>query len=78
MPIYQRFPRYGSDWRDSLQKRAPSPNTASPMEASPQWVGGEPPAWLVKAWLALFAVGGFEIVRVLLTIAGGMLSTGKG
>lgn len=78
VPIYQRFPRYGSDWRDSLQKRAPSPNTASPMEASPQWVGGEPPAWLVKAWLALFAVGGFEIVRVLLTIAGGMLSTGKG
>ena len=78
VPIYQRFPRYGSDWRDSLQKRAPSSNIASPMEASPQWVGGEPPAWLVKAWLALFAVGGFEIVRVLLTIAGGMLSTGKG
>ena len=26
IPIYQRFPRYGADWRDSLQERAPSPN----------------------------------------------------
>ena len=45
----------------------------------------EPPAWLkkinpevaLKIWLGLFAVGSFEVVRIVLTIAGEMLSTGK-
>ena len=79
VPIYQRFPRYGADWRDSLQKRAPSANFQSgsgrPLQASAVWVGGEPPAWALKLWLGLFAVGGFEFVRILLTVAAEMLST---
>ena len=78
LPIYQQFPRYGADWRDSLQKRAPSPVVAQQMMM-------EPPAWLkkinpevaLKVWLGLFAVGSFEVVRIVLTIAGEMLSTGK-
>ena len=80
MPIYQRFPRYGAEWRDSLQERAPSPNRmdlliASPMQTSPVWVNGQPPAWALKAWLAFATVGAFELGRVVLTIAGEMLHT---
>ena len=80
MPIYQRFPRYGSDWRDSLQERAPSPNrmellTTAPLKTSAAWANGQPPAWALKAWLALAVVGSFEIGRVLLTVAAEMLHT---
>jgi phycobilisome rod-core linker protein len=80
MPIYQRFPRYGSDWRDSLQERAPSPNrmellTTAPLKTSAAWANGQPPAWALKAWLALAIVGSFEIGRVLLTLAAEMLHT---
>lgn len=77
IPIYQSFPRYGAEWRDSLQKRAPSAQAADmqPMETSALWVNGQPPAWLLKFWLGLFLVGGFEITRVLLTIAISMLRT---
>ena len=73
IPIYQSFPRYGADWRDSLQDRAPSAQfddmQGQTLQASTLWVNGQPPAWLLKVWLGLFIVGGFEITRVLLTIA---------
>jgi phycobilisome rod-core linker protein len=73
IPLYQRFPRYGADWRNSLQKRAPSAQVASmqtqTLQTSALWVNGQPPAWLLKVWLGLFLVGGFEITRVLITIA---------
>jgi len=82
LPIYQRFPRYGADWRDSLQRRAPSAQfaqqIASASQPSPLWVGGQPPAWTVKVWLVLFAVGGLELTRVLLTVAAEMLKTAQG
>ena len=72
-PIYQSFPRYGADWRDSLQERAPSARfdgmQGQTLQVSELWVNGQPPAWLLKVWLGLFVVGGFEITRVLLTIA---------
>ena len=72
-PIYQIFPRYGADWRDSLQERAPSAQfdgmQGQTLQVSELWVNGQPPAWLLKVWLGLFVVGGFEITRVLLTIA---------
>ena len=72
-PIYQSFPRYGADWRDSLQKRAPRAQfdgmQGQTLQVSELWVNGQPPAWLLKVWLGLFVVGGFEITRVLLTIA---------
>lgn len=73
IPIYQSFPRYGADWRDSLQERAPSAQfdemQGQTLQVSELWVNGQPPAWLLKVWLGLFVVGGFEITRVLLTIA---------
>ena len=72
-PIYQSFPRYGADWRDSLQERAPSAQfdgmQGQTLQVSELWVNGQPPAWLLKVWLGLFVVGGFEITRVLITIA---------
>jgi phycobilisome rod-core linker protein len=72
-PIYQSFPRYGADWRNSLQERAPSGQfdgmQGQTLQVSELWVNGQPPAWLLKVWLGLFVVGGFEITRVLLTIA---------
>ena len=75
MPIYQRFPRYGADWRDSLLDRGciAEPALASSLQTSNAWANGEPPAWTLKLWLGLFAVGGFEIARVILTIAVSML-----
>ena len=71
IPIYQAYPRYGSDWRDSLQKRAPSTQSGAmaPMQASEAWANGQPPAWALKAWLGIAIVGGLEVTRVLLTIA---------
>ena len=73
IPIYQSFPRYGADWRDTLQERAPSAQfdgmQGQTLQTSALWVNGQPPAWLLKVWLGLFVVGGFEITRVLLTIA---------
>jgi len=75
IPIYQQFPRYGTDWRDALQDRAPIHQGAQSerLEVAATWVNEEPPAFALKLWLGLFAVGGFEIVRVLLTIVVAML-----
>ncbi|MBL6802290.1 MAG: phycobilisome rod-core linker polypeptide [Synechococcus sp. BS307-5m-G38] len=74
-PIYQQFPRYGADWRDSLQSRAPSDQQAQmrQLETSAAWVNGQPPAFALKLWLGLALVGGFELGRVILTIAFSML-----
>ena len=74
-PIYQQFPRYGADWRDALQDRAPSDQAAQmqQLEMSSAWVNGQPPAFALKLWLGLAVVGGFELGRVVLTIAFSML-----
>ena len=74
-PIYQQFPRYGADWRDSLQNRAPSAQSGQmqQLETSAAWVNGQPPAFALKLWLGLALVGGFELGRVVLTIAFSML-----
>ena len=71
LPIYQQFPRYGSDWRDVMAQRAPVPAQAwaSSGQVSEAWVNGQPPAWALKVWLAVAIVGGVEITRVLLTVA---------
>ena len=70
-PIYQQFPRYGADWRDALQDRAPSDQAAQmqQLETSAAWVNGQPPAFALRIWLGLALVGGFELGRVVLTIA---------
>ena len=73
IPVYQHFPRYGSDWRDSLQERAPSPQAAmTALVTSSAWVK-ETPAFALKLWLGLAVVGGFELGRVILTIGFSML-----
>jgi phycobilisome rod-core linker protein len=48
------------------------------MQMSAVWAGGQPPAWALKLWLGLFAAGGFELVRFVLTIAAEMLKTAQG
>lgn len=47
----------------------------SVLQASTAWSNEQPPRWSLYLWLGLFAIGGFEIVRVILTIAVLMLRT---
>ena len=79
LPIYQKYPRYGIDWRDSLQMRAPSEQgklaLETPAEISANWVNGKVPAFALRLWLALIVAGGIEITRLLITIAVSMLRT---
>jgi phycobilisome rod-core linker protein len=39
------------------------------LETSAAWVNGQPPAFALRIWLGLALVGGFELGRVVLTIA---------
>ena len=71
-PIYQQFPRYGSNWRDmqwdqKLQARSESSTLTT------TWT--TPPEWATKVWLGLAAIGAFEITRILITIASEMYGT---
>ena len=77
LPIYQRFPRYGEDWRNALIQRGcvTDMTQTSVLQASTAWSSEQPPRWSINLWLGLFAIGGFEIVRVILTIAVLMLRT---
>jgi phycobilisome rod-core linker protein len=71
MPIYQRFPRYGEDWRNVLIEREfvnKTFTTGGEVKSEMNSIVAKPPAWLIKSWLVLFAIGGFEISRVILTI----------
>jgi len=83
LPFNQQAPRYNAYWRDISARRAPANPFAgggaqfSGGQMSAAWVGGQPPKLARTAWLALAAIGGFEIVRLLLTTAGAMLSTGS-
>ncbi len=72
MPIYQQFPRYGSDWRDQLWDQ----KLQARIEIEtlvPAYI--KTPEWAKKAWLGLAAIGTFELIRVLLIVAGEMYST---
>jgi phycobilisome rod-core linker protein len=75
MPTHQRLPRYAADWRDSNASRFPANPGGASGVASAAWGSGQPPAWALKLWLGLGVVGGFEILRVVITIAGSMLGT---
>ena len=83
LPFNQKAPRYDSYWRETMAKRAP----ANPFggggaqfsggQLSPAWVGGQPPKLAQTVWLAIAGLGAVEIVRLLITTAGAMLSTGS-
>jgi phycobilisome rod-core linker protein len=83
LPFNQKAPRYDAYWRETSARRAP----ANPFggggaqfsggQMSAAWVGGQPPKLAQTIWLALAAIGGLEVLRVLLTSAGAMLGTGS-
>lgn len=83
LPFNQKAPRYDAYWREASARRAPANPFAgggaqfSGGQLSPAWVGGQPPQFAQKAWLALAAIGGLEVLRVLLTSAASMLATGS-
>ena len=83
LPFNQKAPRYNAYWRDISARRAPANPFGgggalfSGAQLSPAWVGGQPPKLAQTIWLALAAVGGLEVVRVLLSTAAAMLSTGS-
>ena len=82
LPFNQKAPRYNAYWREASARRAP----ANPFggggvqfsggQMSAAWVGGQPPKLAQTIWLAVAALGGLELVRVLLSSAAAMLSTG--
>jgi phycobilisome rod-core linker protein len=84
LPFNQQAPRYNAYWRDISARRAPANPFAgggaqfSGGQMSAAWVGGQPPKLAQTVWLAVAAIGGLEIVRLLLTTAGAMLHTGSG
>ncbi|MCP9816186.1 phycobilisome rod-core linker polypeptide [Synechococcus sp. GreenBA-s] len=81
LPFNQKAPRYDAYWRDISARRAPADPTGrsgvqfSGEQISPAWVGGKPPKFAQTLWLALAAIGGLELVRILITTAAAMLST---
>jgi len=83
LPFNQQAPRYNAYWRDACARRAPANPFAgggaqfSGGQMSAAWVGGQPPKLAQTIWLALAAIGGVEVVRLLVTTAGSMLSTGS-
>jgi len=83
LPTNQRLPRYGAYWRDVSAERAPAGapgwggGAALTGQMSAAWKGGQPPRIALQLWLVLAGIGALELVRVLLTTAGAMLSTGS-
>ena len=83
LPFNQKAPRYNAYWREASARRAPANPYGgggaqfSGGQLSPAWVGGQPPKLAQTIWLALAAIGGLEVLRVLLTTAGAMLGTGS-
>ncbi|MEN9495126.1 MAG: phycobilisome Linker polypeptide [Synechococcaceae bacterium WB4_1_0192] len=83
LPFNQQAPRYDAYWREVSARRAPASPFAgggaqfSGGQMSTAWVGGQPPKLAQTVWLALAAIGAVEILRLLLTTAASMLSTGS-
>ncbi|MEB3105275.1 MAG: phycobilisome rod-core linker polypeptide [Cyanobacteriota bacterium] len=82
LPFNQQAPRYDAYWRDISAKRAPAGGLYSGAQfsgeaSSPAWAGGQPPQWAQKVWIAVAAIGAVEVVRLLVTTAGAMLSTAR-
>ena len=83
LPFNQKAPRYNAYWREASARRAPANPYGgggaqfSGGQLSPAWVGGQPPKLAQTIWLGLAAIGGLEVLRVLLTTACAMLGTGS-
>ena len=83
LPLNQKAPRYSDDWREISAKRASlSPYAGggaqfSGGQMSPAWVGAQPPKLAQVLWLGLAAIGALELLRIVFTTAGAMLSTGS-
>ncbi len=69
-PLNLTLPRYGAYHRQVLASFPPSPSGGFRPS------GSLPPATVQKIWYGLILVGGFELVRVLVSIIGAMLATG--
>ncbi len=69
-PLNITLPRYGAYHREVLASFPPSQSGGFRVS------GGMPPKSVQNIWYGLILVGGFEVVRVLVTIMGAMLATG--
>ena len=72
LPIYQAYPRYGTDWRD-LQWSNGTQTRVETDTLTPAYI--KTPEWATKAWLGLATIGGIEIARVIIIIASEMYGT---
>jgi len=70
-PLNISLPRYGNYHRDVLASFPPSQSGGFRVS------GSLPPEAAQKIWYGLILVGGFELVRVIGTIAAAMLATGS-
>ena len=70
-PLNITLPRYGNYHRDVLASFPPSQSGGFRVS------GSLPPEAAQKIWYGLILVGGFELVRVIGTIAAAMLATGS-
>lgn len=83
VPFNQKAPRYSDDWREISARRAPanpfggSGVQFSGAQMSPAWVGGQPPKLAQMLWLGLAAIGGLELLRLVLATMSAMLATGS-
>jgi len=81
-PFNQQAPRYDAYWREVSARRAPAGGLGSGARfsgalVSPAWANGQPPQFAQRLWYGFVVVGAVEVVRVLITTAAAMLSTGS-
>lgn len=81
-PFNQQAPRYDAYWREVSSRRAPAGGLGSGARfsgalVSPAWANGQPPQFAQRLWYGFVAIGAVEVLRVLVTTAGAMLSTGS-
>ena len=71
IPIYQKYPRYGTDWRDSSQRGPFAKCNLCRVWKSLRCVeNGQPPEWALKVWLAFVIVGGLRLAEWSLHLLG--------
>ena len=81
-PFNQQAPRYDAYWREVSSRRAPAGGLGSGARfsgalVSPAWANGQPPQFAQRLWYGFVAIGAVEVLRVVVTTASAMLSTGS-